>query len=264
MKSYRVLAALLALTSLSSVAEGANRPDPLKSANNEFWLAAGGTFLNYKEPLTPPNLPDSERDWLPSIAGGASLMMNKGFYLAADADLYFGDATYRGAYLATPTVPLTSTTQETTYSVNGRVGWGFHMGQSLMFTPYVEMGMRNWRRELSAAQVETYNHFDALAGAMFQYAPTDTLVFTVYGGAGTTLNANMRYGGYTYKLGETLLWRAGTKIAYNISPRYEIFSTFSYQHFRYGQSPVQPNFTYEPSSFTNEATARIGFGYKFN
>lgn len=261
-----VLAACFSLILPAPAALADMSNSSIHAANNEFWLAAGGTFLNYKEPFPPPDLSDSERDWLPSFAGGVSMMTNSGFFLAADFDGYAGTATYRGALLATPTVPLVSNTEELTYSLNGRMGWGFSLddSNSMMLTPYAEFGSRYWRRELSAAQVETYTHYDVLAGLMFQYAPVDSFILSLYGAAGSTFSPEMKYGGNTYDLGETLLWRAGTKLAYNISPRYELFSTLAYQHFRYGRSPVQPDLTYEPSSFTNEMTARVGFGYKFD
>lgn len=201
---------------------------------------------------------------MPSVTAGASMMSNSGWYLAADVTAEWGPLTYRGAYLITPTTLLVSTTDEEIYEIHGQIGKGYRLGSHAMVTPYLELGLRDWRRGLSATQVENYNHYSTMAGVMFQYSPASRLVFTTYASAGTTLGAVMELNNVKYQLTETGIYKAGLRINYRMTKDYDFFTSVEAQHFRYGRSPEQPDTSYEPGSFTNEVTSRVGFAYRFN
>ncbi|MDE2029672.1 MAG: hypothetical protein KGI97_03805 [Alphaproteobacteria bacterium] len=241
----------------------------IRASNNSVWISAGGSLLNYKEPTTAPNLPDSERGWTSSVAAGASMLgrgdapgLARNLYLALETEGDFGDVHYNGAYFNSPTTPLTGTTTESIWTIDGKIGRAFTVDSSLMLTPYLELGYRYWDRQLSSIQDEKYQHIDTLGGLMVQLAPTRRLVLTGYGSAGTTFSAKMDTGGNTYNLADSAIYKAGGKIGYDLTPQTEVFTTLDYTYFRYGQSPVVAG-AYEPNSHTESTAVRVGIGYHF-
>jgi len=234
-----------------------------KDANNSIWLSAGGSLLNYKERLPPTVLNDSERGTLPSLAAGLSVQSDRGFFLTVGGEYEMGDITYRGALLATPLVPYTSQTTETTYAINAQVGWTYPLASNMQFIPYIEAGYRNWERELSASQVETYSHYDVMGGVLLQYAPTAKTLLNVYAAAGQTQSPSMEYNNLTYDLGQNMIYKTGAKFTYAYGRKVDLFTTLDYQYFNYGRSQTQPDTSYEPPSFTSELTARVGIAYRF-
>ncbi|MGB9153470.1 MAG: hypothetical protein WCD70_10330 [Alphaproteobacteria bacterium] len=235
----------------------------IRISDSEIWGSFGGSFLNYKEPSAAPYLPDSEHGMLPSIAAGVSYMGYKDLYLALEGNVSFGDANYNGAYYYYPTTPLQGTTHETISNVDGKIGKGFALGNSEMLTPYVELGFRSWDRNLGGGDVEDYQNFDTLAGVMLQIAPTSSLILSAYGSAGTTFAAQMTSAPDTYNLGSSGVYKIGGKIGYDLTQRVELFTTLDYDHFRYGQSAVAADGSYEPNSNTEDTTLRVGLGYHF-
>ena len=234
--------------------------NPLFHFNNEVWASAGASLFNYKEAVKP--LPDSEVGDLPSLAAGASYMTHENLYLSLDGSVSFGNAHYNGAYLASPSTPLESTTHETIASVNGKVGQGFFLSGNTMLIPYVDIGYRYWDRNLGSGQGEFYQNYDTLGGLMFQYTPVDRLLLSVYGSVGTTFGASMKTSGNTYDLGGSAIEKVGGKIGYDLTRKVELFTTLDYDHFHYGKSPVFAS-VYEPGSRTEDTTMRVGIGYHF-
>src|SRR5579885_1026089 len=166
-----MLAALGAL--LMATAQAKADVNTIRSSNNVIWGAAGANQFAYKETVPAPDLPDSERDWIPSLAAGASVMGPSGLYLALEGAYSFGNAQYNGAYFASPTTPLQGTTQEKIWDADGKIGKGLALGSGAMLTPYVELGVRYWGRHLGPGQTEDYRNFDALGGTMLQVSPTN-------------------------------------------------------------------------------------------
>ena len=233
----------------------------IRSANNAVWGSAGAALLNYKESVSP--LPNSQHGWIPSVGAGASYMGCNNLYLAVEGSVSFGNDHYSGAYLNNPDVPLEATTRETITTVDGKVGKGFALGHNVMITPYADLGFRYWTRELSGWQTEDYDNFEALAGALLQFSPTDHLVLSAYGSGGGTFGAQMKTDGDTFDLGSAGAFKAGGKIGYNLTQRTELFTSLDFDHLRYVKSDAV-NGTYEPSSGTNNTAWRVGLSYHFN
>ncbi len=57
--------------------------------------------------------------------------------------------------------------------------------------------------------------------------------------------------------------KLGGKVGYDLTQRFEIFTTFDYDAFRYGASAESAAGLYEPNSHTEETTERIGLAYHF-
>lgn len=270
--SFHLLAALL--PALLAFAPQAARADieTVRSANNVVWASVGSSLLRYKEPTSDPTviLSDSEHGWMPSGAFGVSLLgsgaasgIARNLYLSAEGSVTSGDVTYSGAYLATPTVPLTATTNQTVWNLSGKIGRAFELGNYVMATPYAEMGFRYWRRDLGSGQIEDYKHAEALGGLMLQAAPTSSLTLTAFGAAGSTFNASMALDDMDFNLGSRGIYKFGGKVGYMISPRFELFTTADYTYFRYGASDVNNLGYYEPASHTEQVNYRLGLAYHY-
>lgn len=248
--------------------------DTIIDSNSSVWGAAGAEFLNYKEAVTP--IPNSQTGWIPSFAAGGSYMTDSKWLFGGDASVSLGSDLYKGALVlgGGSQVPYQGNTRATIVTVNGKVGRGFALTRSLMATPYLDVGFRFWKRNLGDGQREEYHHVESLLGGMLQYSPTSKLVFSGYGGIGATFGTHMRSYIQTstgtsqlqFSLGPTVIYKIGGKIGYDITRRFEIFSTLDFKHFRYAHSPAvydssDGNYYYEPGSFTNETTARVGLAY---
>jgi len=235
----------------------------IRSSDSAVWGSVGGNLFDYKEPSPPPDLPDSERDWITSAAAGVNYLGNSDIYLALEGAYSFGNARYNGAYFYAPTTPLQSTTDEKIATVDGKIGKGFALNDSMMLIPYTELGFRYWNRGFGGDTGEDYQNFDALVGVMLQVSPAQSLILSAYGSGGTTIDPKMTTGGITYDLGTASMYKVGGKIGYDLTQRIELFTTLDYDHFTYGQSPVIAG-AYEPNSRTNETALRVGLAYHFN
>ncbi|MDR3424150.1 MAG: hypothetical protein P4M13_03600 [Alphaproteobacteria bacterium] len=235
----------------------------IRDSDSSVWGAFGPSFLNYKEPAEAPNLPDSEHGELPSLAAGLGYRGYKDLYFALEGSASFGDANYNGAYYYYPTVPFTGTTHEKIATVDGKIGKGFVLGRGAMLTPYLELGYRYWDRNFGDGDVEDYQNYDTLAGLMLQISPTPRLILSAYGSAGTTFGGQMDASPYTFKLGDSGIYKIGGKVGFDLTRKLEIFTTLDYDHFRYGQSPTAADGSYEPNSATEDTTVRVGLGYHY-
>ncbi|MDD4616828.1 MAG: hypothetical protein PHW76_06935 [Alphaproteobacteria bacterium] len=236
--------------------------DAIRRNDRAIWGAFGYSFYNYKEPLSSPYIPDSDRGWLPSFSWGASIRTPRDLYLAAEGSVTYGDTIYRGAYLNNPSTPLKATTGNTIWTGAARIGQGFELADT-MLTPYVELGFRHWDRDFGDGGVENYENFSILGGLMVQYAPIESLVFTAYGSAGTTFLPTLHYAPYTYDMASAGMYKAGIKLGYAFLPRAEIFAAFDYNFFRFLESNTAPDGTYEPDSRTSETMVRVGIAYHY-
>jgi hypothetical protein len=261
MKQYISATTFAILLVLFTVQPAKADMETIHSADNAFWLSGGTSLLNYKESISP--LPDSEHGWLSSFASGVSLLTNNNLYLALESSATFGNDKYNGAFLFSPTVPITSTTNDVITTIDGRIGKAFPIANKFLLTPYAELGWRYWNRDLGQGDVENYNNFDSLFGLMLQIAPTDRIVLTVYGSGGETFDATMKTGGDTFDLGDAAMYKLGGKVGFNFTQRLEMFTSLDFDHFHYIQSPVLPDGFLEPSSKTSDTAIRVGVAYHF-
>ncbi|MDE1901726.1 MAG: hypothetical protein KGI37_08795 [Alphaproteobacteria bacterium] len=272
MKIRATILTLSAVMGLTSYPLACARADTqaIRNADNEIWGSAGASFLNYKEEIPSPYLPDSEHATLPSAAIGITMLGYPGqglasnLYLSIEGTGTFGDANYNGAYLQTPTTPLHATTTEHIWTLDSKIGKAFPLGPAAMLIPYADIGYRYWSRNLGSGYIEDYQNGELLGGLMLQIAPTSRLVLTGYGAAGTTFSPQMATGGETYNLGSAGAYKLGGKIGYSLTQRVELFTTLDYDAFRYGISGADPYGYYEPTSHTEDTAWRVGIGYHFN
>ena len=232
----------------------------IRHADNAVYVSTGADLFSYQESVSP--LPDSEHGWLVSLGAGVSYLSSGDWYFALDGDGALGDAAYNGALLASPSVPYYGTTHEAMASIDAKVGKGFELSDSFMATPYIELGARGWRRDLSATQREDYGNFEGLGGLMMQWSPVNRWVVTAYGAAGTTFSGRMDSGGNRYHLGEAGAYKVGGKIGYAFLPRWQVFTSYDYNAFRYVNSEVIGS-SYEPSSQTQNNACRLGLSYSY-
>ncbi|MDE1900826.1 MAG: hypothetical protein KGI37_04165 [Alphaproteobacteria bacterium] len=238
--------------------------------DNELWAAAGTSFFNYKENSSPVG--NSEHGWLPSLAGGGSYMTHGNLYLSFDGSISLGNAHDSASYDAATgkfNALTGSSAHQTISTIDAKIGQGLQVSQSVMFIPYIDGGFRYWTRDLGQGQSEDYHNFDVLGGVMMQYAPTDRLMLSVYGSGGTTVGGRMTAtNNETYDLGATGMEKAGAKLGYDLTRDVELFTTFDYDHFHSGASPLNYDAatgttTSAPGSMTSDATTRVGIGYHF-
>lgn len=240
----------------------------IRDSNNTIWGSMGGHLLNYKEPGDP--LPDSQHGWLPSFAVGVNYMGRSDLYLAADASVSIGEDHYNGAVYNSGTgeydIPFDHDSRATISTVNLRAGKGFALGHNVMVTPYVDLGFRFWERDV-VGYVEDYRNFEGLAGAMLQYSPVRRLTFTLYGEAGSTFGSEMESDSVEFSLGNSVVYKVGGKVGYDISNRFQIFTALDFTHFHYTRSDWEQvdNYwwAYEPNSNTTGTTLRVGLAYHY-
>jgi hypothetical protein len=230
----------------------------IRDSNTAFYTSVGASLLNYKEAVSP--LPDSQHGWTPSIGLGIGYMAYSNLYVALDAAFSSGSDHYNGAFLNAPTVPVSGTTQERIFTVDGKLGHGFALRSDAMATPYIDLGFRSWNRNLGSGQIERYRNADVLGGAMLQFMPTDRLILSAYGAAGMTFMAKLKAEGDTFTLGDGGIYKFGGRVGYIMTEHFELFSTLDFDHFRYVKSNVVHG-AFEPSSNTTETTLRVGVSY---
>ena len=84
---------------------------------------------------------------------------------------------------------------------------------------------------------------------------------------GLTFGAGMRdYDDVSYTLGNSGIYKFGGKVGYDLTKRLELFTALDFEHFRYGRSSsaydaIDKQSYYEPDSFTDVTTARLGLAY---
>jgi hypothetical protein len=248
--------------------------DTIRGSNTTVWGSVGAALENYKEPLTP--IPDSQHAWLPSLDAGIGYMGNlrniSNVYLAAEGSVSLGGDHYNGADYDSKTgkydIPAQMNTHAIITEIDGKIGKGYAIGNCLMATPYLDLGFRTWDRNLGNGDSEDYRNFEALGGALLQFSPTSSLVISAYGAAGETFGAHMDTDNTNFSLGSMGIYKLGGKINYGLTPRFDIFTSLDFEHFRYANSPVeydavQNGYYIEPSSFTDNTAVRIGVAYHF-
>ncbi|MDD4616359.1 MAG: hypothetical protein PHW76_04480 [Alphaproteobacteria bacterium] len=273
MKSVSVIcAAVLSATVLMPSGAMANI-DTIRNSNSAFYGSLGLGFLNYKERI--PVYTDSERGLMPAVGLGISYMSpNSNMWYALDGSMTIGDENYRGwliDYSASPVsyTPYEGTTHTMILRADGKIGKGIELSKSVMLTPYFDVGFRYWSRDLETF-VEKYQHLETLLGLMAQWSPTQRVVLTTYGAAGVQFLGNMHALDRDFEPGSAGVYKAGAKVGFNLTKRWELFTALDYDYFRYTASdPVGPSLSpsdptmipYEPGSYTSETTWRVGLAY---
>jgi hypothetical protein len=250
--------------------------NPILIANTQVGLGIVGHRFDYNE--STPDFPrfSGERGWVPGLQATVSAMAP----MAEVANVYFmGRFTWingRTEYNASGGPATSGTSGADVRDVDVRVGKGFDVATNWMATPYLGAGYHGWARDLSNktgpfGYHELYEHGYAGGGLLLQWAPTQQLVISANGLAGTTFGATMATsynGGFPimpqdYRLGSSAIYLVGLSADLAMTREWHINAGVDYVNWRYGASPLAPDGSSEPDSRTSNWTVKAGFGYSF-
>jgi len=191
-------------------------------------------------------------------------------YIHADLDAALGDTHYSGATFGG--TPLQQSTHDQIFVFSTKVGRAFVLGDSVLLTPFADLGFRGWQRKLTGngGYTEYYENGQALGGLLLQYSPVPRLVFSATGEFGNTFGSSLKgLGGSHVNPGDSSIYQFGGKVGYTITPKFELTAGAGFKGFGFGKSNVGVAdlggglglLVYEPRSFTHELTVTTGLAY---
>jgi len=268
--------ATLAATILATTLPARADDLPVVNVNNEVGIAVNAMLQNYQEHGST-GIDDSESGWLPGLQAKFSTMFDalgiSNLYAAARYTYNSGTLGYNGALLNG--TPATGNSGATINNVDIELGKGFLLSRDLLLTPFVQGGYRDWQRDLQmpSGYNENYSNGYMGVGLRGDYALNDRLVLTGRLGWAETFGAAMTASGgalaasgigpMNFGLGDTPLLQAGIGADYLLANRIHLYGGLDYTHFGFGQSAVNGEGFYEPSSTTSDFAIRIGFAFGF-
>lgn len=287
------LAALTVLVlSLSFQSINAGGIESIVSSNSQLGAQFVTTDVDYTEKADGVKV-DTENGFVSGYGLSFSAMKDLFFghdYLAFQFSQLNGETNYVGSsnlpvVISGPSGQYGSLTQANGAKIidfSGRLGKGFEITDSILITPYFEVGHHNWQRNIAtpvlainiaSSSLENYNNFYYGFGSMMQIAPLDKLVLTANAMIGSTFDSVMTGGspavlgtlGNTsgkYNLGSSVIYKVGLSADYAIYKNFHVNAGAEYVGFDYGQSSMV-GYSYEPYSETNYTTVRAGIGYAF-
>ncbi|MCD2172603.1 hypothetical protein [Rhizobium sp. C4] len=246
-------------------------------ANNQVSLNVSGSYLDYLESSGSTPL-DSERGWQPGLSLSGSVMTDIGLsnlYLYGNLSWSKGNSDYVGSFIGGNYGDVRQRDNAEIYNEDFRIGKGFEVNDALMLTPYLGLGARQWRRDITGAggYREDYSHGYVGGGLLAQYSPAPGWVLGVNGLVGSTFSASMKTtataGGaaitpQTYKLGNSAIYMVGASVDRAITDTVHANISVDYTNFNYGRSAVSPiDSTFEPDSRTSTVALKVGLGFAF-
>ena len=252
------------------------RSDIVK-ANNQVTLNISEGYLDYLESSGSTPL-DSERGWQPGLSLSGSMMTDflvPNLYLYGNLSWNKGNSDYVGSFIGGNYGDLRQRDNAEIYNEDFRIGKGFDVSDSFMLTPYLGIGARQWRRDISGAggYREDYSHGYVGGGLLAQYSPAPGWVLGLSGLVGSTFSASMKTtavaGGaaitpQTYKLGNSAIYMVGASVDRAITDTVHANLSVDYTNFSYGRSAVSPiDSTFEPDSRTSNVALKVGLGFAF-
>lgn len=260
----------LAITLLSAAGFAAANP-AIEAVNNQWSVSIGKQRMDYHEydnyNQVPTRYLDSETGSQPWISASYTRQFNtnniENLYLKASVAFAHGNTRYNGYYLGT-TTPVRSTTNTTTFDLDGKIGKGYAIGSRGQLTPYFNLSFHEWIRELSEDQKEYYWHYAYGVGVLGQYAFTPHFVAHVDAGIGRTTLGRMYADDIdeTFHLGARPVKTLDVGLTYIVDKTWNIHGGYRLTKFEYGESPVVSGY-YEPESTTKLQVFYIGFGRHF-
>lgn len=267
---------LVGSVSLFSAVAKADITD-IKKADNAVTLEAGAMHMNYKERVDG-GVVDSEKGWLPAGHLGVSYLAFDqapitNLYVHLDVDGSHGSTKYGGAIISTGQ-PWYESDNDTVISTDLQLGYAFPIGNTLMLTPYGEIGYRYWDRQITgggyaSSNDEEYTNFEGMVGLLAQFSPISRLVLSLSGSGGTTFGGSMKSSAVsgTYDLGDHHIWRVQGRVGFRVTEQFELTGSATYEEFGFGASPCyavsSTTCTFEPDSTTHQMKVLAGFAYHF-
>lgn len=300
-QAKRLIKSALAISVVSvsfQTAHSAGMEDII-SSNSQLGAQFVTTDVDYRERVDGQKV-DSENGFVSGYGFSLSAMKDLLFghdYLAFQFSQLNGETNYVGSSNVPVVInsygstgdygSLTQANGAKMIDFSGRLGKGFEITDTMLVTPYVEVGHHNWQRKIDApfplitvypgslSSKESYNNFYYGFGSMAQIAPIDKLVLTANAMVGSTFSSVMTLtGGQSYavgavngsngkyNLGGSVLYKVGLSADYAIYKNFHVNAGAEYVGFDYGKSQMVGD-SYEPFSQTNYTTVRAGIGYAF-
>ncbi len=243
----------------------------IEAVNNQWSVSIGRQRMDYHEydnyNEVPTRYLDSETGsqfWVgASYVRQLNTNWTDNLYLKGSAALAHGQTRYNGYYLNT-TTPLRSTTDTTTFDLEGKIGKGYAVGSRAQLTPYLNLAFHEWLRDLSEDQKEYYWHFTYGVGVLGQYALSPHWVMHADAGIGRTALGRMYANDTddTYHLGARTIYTLDVGLTYLADRKWSVHGGYRLSKFKYGESPVINGY-YEPESTTKLQTIYVGVGRHF-
>lgn len=276
---------------LSPIALARAVPYAIIRAGSGVSAAIGGLDQNYQETSNGSVL-DKETGSIPMISLGASSISGNpqgGLYWRIQGRYARGNTAYDGQTLGG--TPVQTTTANTIFDIDGRLGFATGIGRHMALIPYFELGEHHWRRNVGSGQgaggIEHYTNGYLGGGLLWEIALNRRWVLALHGMAGYTFGAQITatdpvlidtstnqvfYATSSQTLGDSAYENGGLKATYLINRVWRAFIRIDATHFRYMASTPIPIFTttgsgepgfYEPDSHTTQIAVTIGSGARF-
>ena len=251
-------------------------PTEILNVNNQFEAGVTGNWIDYLEHLG--NMPfDKEVGGQLGLEVSGSLMRDwvfRNLYVYGQFKWSNGNTKYTGSYEGDPYGSLITSDGAEVTSESVRLGKGFAINDTLMLTPYLSAGARQWGRNSDdpGGYHEDYSHGYWGAGLLVQLSPAPRWVVSAHGLVGSTFGARLKTsdnGNFpiipqSYGLGSSAIFIAGLSLDYAVTRHIHANVGIDYTHFKYGASARSPiDGSWEPDSKTSETTLKFGLGYAF-
>ena len=242
-------------------------PNWIVESNNQVGIQYKQIHFDYLETLPDGTPFNEEVGWVPGFGVSVTLMQKwilPRFYFNAQFSYYNGKTDY------TDFVALDAKHPAIVKDLDFRFGNGFDLHRSVMVTPFLGIGYRNWYRDVLQYD-ETYSHGYYGAGVLLQVSPHAGLVLSADALIGHTFDSKIKISdipnfapGSTLPLGDSNIIKLGLSADYAITRSLHVNTGVEWSSFKYGESPLDPTGSYnEPDSRTHHVAFRVGVGYAF-
>ncbi len=243
-------------------------------ANNQAGIHVSSQDVDYGETYQGVLL-DTENGKVPGFGLSASVMKNLWLgndYLQVQYDHADGKTDYVGSYSGGTYGSLVAQSGAKLNDFSMRYGKGYVVSNSLMITPYGELGYHKWDRNVGdgipGGYMEQYIHKYYGVGLMGQYSPVSKLVLTANAMIGHTFGTYFSADlpppdAFSADLGTSVIYKAGIAADFAITRAVHVNMSADYTRWDYGASAVQPSGYFEPDSSTNITKLKAGLGYAF-
>ncbi|RJX32146.1 MAG: hypothetical protein C4516_05830 [Oxalobacter sp.] len=268
---------LTAITLLVTATLVAANPT-IEAVNNQWTFSLGKQRMDYHEYDNYDDVPtrylDSETGSQPAFAVSYVRQMNtnavENLYLKGAMAFAHGETRYNGYLYNSGTgvyTPYRTTTDTTTFDLEGKIGKGFAIGRQAQLTPYVNLSFHEWIRDMSDdpyGYKEIYWHYAYGVGVLGQYAFSSHLVAHLDASIGRTTLGRMWADDTdnTYHLGARPVKTLDVGLTYLIDKKWSVHGGYRLTKFEYGESPVVHGY-YEPESTTKLQTIYLGLGWRY-
>jgi len=254
----------------------------LHALEGEFGMELSfvGLNMDYREYDDNGVILDSEKSNFSEMIGGQTALFyelqtphNNSARLSAQLQYIKGESEYVGSYLGSSSGygSLVSRTQNEMTDVSLDYRFSYLYENNLYLSYGLAIGYREWRRELSASQVEIYSWKSLRPTLGFGYS-SKNLAFGVVAQYQYGLNPEMEIvdSSLVFELGAANIAKVSLPLTLVFSEKFRFLMEYSYEYQYIEKSNVITIATtsgnyeaWEPESRTNNAYLKVGFEFKF-